>query len=80
VGTLVMLVPAAMVLHYGVVMREERYLERKSATTTGASRPPSRATGGGCDTAHHASPRAMKARRLKRFNGCYEVTAPPFVP
>lgn len=29
VGTLIMLVPAALVLHYGVVLREERYLERK---------------------------------------------------
>ena len=27
--TLVMLVPTAIVLHYGVVLREERYLERK---------------------------------------------------
>jgi protein-S-isoprenylcysteine O-methyltransferase Ste14 len=27
--TLVMLIPAALVLHYGVVLREERYLERK---------------------------------------------------
>jgi protein-S-isoprenylcysteine O-methyltransferase Ste14 len=27
--TLVMLVPTAVVLHYGVVLREERYLERK---------------------------------------------------
>jgi protein-S-isoprenylcysteine O-methyltransferase Ste14 len=29
VWTLVMLVPAALVLHYGVVKREERYLEQK---------------------------------------------------
>lgn len=29
VGTLVMLAPAALVLHYGVVLREERYLEKK---------------------------------------------------
>lgn len=28
-GTLSMLVPGALVLHYGVVRREERYLERK---------------------------------------------------
>lgn len=28
-GTLLMLVPGALVLHYGVVLREERYLERK---------------------------------------------------
>ena len=27
--TLVLLVPMALVLHYGVVLREERYLERK---------------------------------------------------
>ena len=27
--TLVLLVPTALVLHYGVVLREERYLERK---------------------------------------------------
>jgi protein-S-isoprenylcysteine O-methyltransferase Ste14 len=27
--TLIMLVPTAVVLHYGVVLREERYLERK---------------------------------------------------
>jgi protein-S-isoprenylcysteine O-methyltransferase Ste14 len=27
--TLIMLVPTAAVLHYGVVLREERYLERK---------------------------------------------------
>jgi protein-S-isoprenylcysteine O-methyltransferase Ste14 len=27
--TLVLLVPAALLLHYGVVLREERYLERK---------------------------------------------------
>lgn len=29
VGTLLMFVPGALVLHYGVVLREERYLERK---------------------------------------------------
>ncbi|MEZ5785561.1 MAG: isoprenylcysteine carboxylmethyltransferase family protein [Xanthobacteraceae bacterium] len=29
VGTLLMLVPGALVLHHGVVLREERYLERK---------------------------------------------------
>jgi protein-S-isoprenylcysteine O-methyltransferase Ste14 len=29
IGTLLMLVPGALVLHYGVVLREERYLERK---------------------------------------------------
>ncbi len=28
-GILLMLIPAALVLHYGVVKREERYLERK---------------------------------------------------
>jgi protein-S-isoprenylcysteine O-methyltransferase Ste14 len=28
-GTLLMLVPGALVLHYGVVLREERYLDRK---------------------------------------------------
>ena len=28
-GTLLMLVPGALVLHYGVVLREERYLEMK---------------------------------------------------
>lgn len=27
--TLVLMIPAALVLHYGVVLREERYLERK---------------------------------------------------
>lgn len=29
IGTLLMLVPGALVLHYGVVLREERYLEKK---------------------------------------------------
>jgi protein-S-isoprenylcysteine O-methyltransferase Ste14 len=28
-GTLLMLMPAAMVMHYGVVLREENYLERR---------------------------------------------------
>ena len=36
VWVLAMLIPAALVLHYGVVKREERYLEQKFGADYGA--------------------------------------------